>query len=392
METPQKNSIKITPLLIIIVVVLAIGVGIYAAFVHDDSTLTIVNKNATVRNTNLNTNAAAQNTNVATNASNPAGDTVTGEFQSYYHEEAPWSNYNFYYKNGKLYHYLSATLAESLDVGFDASTYHVQATRYGLLFWKKGETKTTRFDSFGDQDIEYETGVNPEFYLFNTSTLVLTKLPNVSPWVVGSEIFEQVYNVNSSINQSKIIIEIGKFDIHSQAFEPGLVSPQPLESRGIVYDIASNSFTNEDPISIYKSAHHVSTTLFDNIIWDSGHDVLVAVPYGEGCGSFSTISFINLKTKTEETVGSPKGEWGGYDYINETCNPHNGASPDGKWQILYGEIEGNQTKYRLYSPETTSEVLKTVTIDGLVSPKSWDLSGRYPVITNENGTTVDFNV
>jgi len=327
----------------------------------------------------------------------PNSNVVTGDYKYYYHPDQPTSNYRLDDQDGVLYHYLSATAAEPIDIGVNTSLYHASPTRFGILLWKKGETKNTYFNSFGDQPIPYETGVKPNFLLFNTQTSQTTTLPEVSSWREGDLTFDRVYRVFSSINEDYLMIEIGEYNINAIEFEPGLIESQPVQSRSIVYDVPTNTFTEEDPISIFRAVHKVSTTNWNTISWDSKNNIIAAAPGGEGCGAYSTISFVKLDTKTEERVGSPEGSWGGYDYLNETCNPHNGASPSRKWLILWGKIEDGQYAYRLYAPETTTQVLKKVITNKAVSDGmsgyliSWDESNAYPIIKRNDEVVVDFN-
>lgn len=351
-------------------------------------------------NENANTN---QNSNTSVNGNVPIikrGDTVTGEFQYYFYADAPWKNYGVYYKDGVLYHYLSATEAEPLDIGVDISLYHVGTTRFGLLLWKKGETKNVYYETFGDEPIPYEAGVRPDFLLLNIEANQLVTLPSVSQWEEGDTTFDRVYRVFPSINENYLMIEIGEYDIHADEFQPGLIESQPVKSRSMVYDIANNIFTTEDPISIFLSIYNtnIGTTNWNTISWDSENDIIAAAPGGEGCGAYSTISFINLKSKTKETVGSTSDSWGGYDYVNETCNPHNGASPSGKWLLLYGKIADGTYAYRLFAPATTSEVLKKVIKNssiwegGSANAITWDESRKYPIINKDGEVFVDFNL
>lgn len=306
---------------------------------------------------------------------------------------ANWETYFFDEQKKRFYQTLDGK-SQDVTTPFTLADYHGEITLYGALFWKEGATKTTTFAMTGDQKVPYENGVLPNFYWYSFTDKKFTKLPVPQTWKTGDKLFDRVFAVHQSNSEERVMIEVGEYDIAHKNFEPGLIGQEPVKTRGLLYIPITNTFGAADVLTSYLSVLNLSTTQWHGFIWDSKKNVAVAVPGGEGCGAYSFMIFVDLTKKTEARVGSSESSWGGYDYAHESCNPHNGRSPNEQWVYLYGKTASGKTTFRLFSPATQSQVLRTVTVDLLQPrdyPKIWDYSKQYPKAITEDGVVIDFN-
>ncbi|MEK9157363.1 MAG: hypothetical protein AAB448_04545, partial [Patescibacteria group bacterium] len=278
---------------------------------------------------------------------------------------------------------------KDVPLPFDWEKYGYGLTRYGVLFWQVDpEEKEVVNEGFGT--IPYYTAPHPDFRFFDGQALTFVTLPEVTLPETATT-YEAPAGVHDSSSERKLIIAIGRFDIESPEFEPGLVDSQPVSAYGLIYNIDTNRFESGDPLSTYLKILDISTTLFRGMSWDSEKQRAVSVPGGEGCGPYSTLTFVNLQAGTAQTVGGD----GSFDFSSDIfCNPSNRESPDGKWFILSGINTSGQGSVYLF--DVTGVELKHKTVEMQEDEKffrsdKWDLSGAYPRILFSEGAIVDFN-
>ncbi|MFA5107701.1 MAG: hypothetical protein WC497_05250 [Patescibacteria group bacterium] len=283
---------------------------------------------------------------------------------------------------------------QSIETPFDLKDYHTDRSPYGYLFWRRGAVKkamTTDAYGYEPYEFEYEDGINPEFHWYDFTTQEYVALPAVR-LDNKDRFFERIYSIHFSSTEPKLAIEIGSYDTESPLFAPGLDEEQPYQTHGLVYDIPSNTFSSSpDPLTQYVAALHTTSTHMRGFFWDSAHQVAVGVPGGEGCGTYDTLEFVNLKDISVDIAGGN----GSFDYqetdnMNNPCNPRNGVSPDNRWFVLSGETKGGKYKGLLFTAEQGVTPVKQV----YSSPgnlQGWDLTGTYPVF-GLNGSVYDFNM
>lgn len=271
-------------------------------------------------------------------------------------------------------------------IPFEMDEYFSRVTNYGVLFWRHDELKQTE----DVLSLPYYTVSKPDFRFFDLNTKEFTILPEIS-LPTAETTFDAPDNIISSNSERKLLISIGHFDINSDAFKPGFISPLPIKSYSIVYDIASNSFENNDPLSILLEIINQSTPSFPHIIWDSLGERFAVLPGGEGCGHFNTIEFVNIKNKTVKIVGGKNS----YNFAEGSCIPSNGASQDNKWMVLVGVNKNRGVDSYLF--DISGEVIKQKSLDvfeesnyGLWA-ETWNLDNEFPVITLRDQQVIDFN-
>lgn len=285
-----------------------------------------------------------------------------------------------------------------IDTPFTVADYHARSTQYGVLFWKKGETKskTIGADTEYPWEMKYEEGVDPEPYFYRFDTRTFKRMPNIV-WYSSDTTFDRVYSVTASSSEEKVLIEIGAYDTESESFQPGMIEEQPVRTRGVVYDIGANDYTDEDPISRLIEVidnEHFTSTLFQGMTWDSERNIAVLVPYGEGCGAYNVITFVNLTDGTTSTAGGP----GSFTFDkDEVCNPRNGTSSNGQWFVLFGKNSAGSHDAYLFDTEMLGEPVAS--IQGVeagdrywgLNNAMWDYSGELPKFTLPSGEVFDFN-
>ncbi len=299
-----------------------------------------------------------------------------------------WEDFNSIYDHGQE---VVDSLQKDGIIPFDLDMYSSRPTPYGILFTNKGEMK--QVDALGDADymIEYEAGVQPDFKWYDFQKKSFLEVPEPS-FQLSDDKFERIYNLQFSSSEPKLLLEVGLYDIHSESFQGGMVGSQPTEMRGMVYDIASNSFedANESASISNYVAQHWSAWVWP--VWDSAQERVVEVPGGEGCGPYSTLTFVDLKSGVAELVGGN----GGLNFVDYVCNPSNGFSPDNRWVILSGLNRDGLFEVRLYSLDRTLELTQTVPVGSKEEAlqfqvSAWDLHRECPAIQFFNFVVVDFN-
>lgn len=278
--------------------------------------------------------------------------------------------------------------SENIALPFDGKNYWYDQTAYGVLFWKMDkEEKTTPNDYFGT--LTYRTTSDPQFYFFNGETMTFIKLPTYF-FETGTTEFDKPYSVVASTSEQTLLIEIGHYDVESSEFEPGIIGSQPVYSFGLVYHIDTNTFASTEPLTTYLRAIQRATSLTSGMIWDSQRGLAAALPGGEGCGAYSSITFVDLQTGAARTVNGEKDLTFDADFV---CNPANAASPDGKWMILSGHT--SETTGKVYLFDITGAIIKEKTFEldpqELLRAEKWNVTHPYPMILFSEGTVLDFN-
>ncbi len=302
--------------------------------------------------------------------------------------EYVWEDFNSIYDHGQE---VVDSLQKDGAIPFDLSMYSSRSTPYGILFMNKGETK--QVDALGDADymIEYEAGVQPDFKWYDFQKKSFVEVPEPS-FQLSDDKFERIYTLQFSSSEPKLLLEVGLYDIHSEPFQGGMLESQPTEMRGMVYDIASNSFedANESASISNYVAQNWSAWVWP--VWDSAQERVVELPGGEGCGPYSTLTFVDLKAGSSELVGGD----GALNFADGFCNPSNGFSPDNRWVILSGLNRDGLFEVRLYNLDRSVERTQTVSVASDEEPfrlnvTAWDLHRKLPAIQFNDSVVVDFN-
>lgn len=281
----------------------------------------------------------------------------------------------------------------SLEISL--AKYHYSISPYGVIFWKKGEMRTTILDGFGDgnYEYEYEHGVLPNFYFYSFSTNSLKKIPEQT-FDIADQIFQKVFKSHFSSTESYILIELGTYDTKSSAFVPGLIESQPVITTGLIYDTENNQWLVQDPISTFIEAIDSKTTQWRSIYWDSINNIIVGRPGGEGCGPYSTLEYVDTNSGVLTTVGGR----GSYNFDeNIGCNPHNGGYWDGPWFVLVGTNVNNLTDVYLFNTSSLEPVKSKTDIPNdsenaaWIEFSSWNTEGEWPIFELSGGQIIDFN-
>lgn len=307
-----------------------------------------------------------------------------------------WLNYHARADSGLFYHINKDEKIRIIETPFDLKKYNSINTKLGHVFYSKGEMRDYPWrDAEGiptGQTFKYESGIQPEIYLFTYNDEEWHKLP-ILEFSIEDNLFEKIYNVYASISENKILFEIGIYDTKSTAFEPGLVSPLPISARGIIYDLQNNKYIEDNTLEVYLEALGINLTLWHGMIWDSARAFAVAGIYGEGCGSFGILHFVNLDTGEKITVDGNKN----FDFSeDDICSPKHSISPEGDWFILYGPIADGRMSGYLFNYDNAPNPVREIKDLPIEGPKyfnveDWNLDGEYPIVTFSNGSILDFN-
>lgn len=285
---------------------------------------------------------------------------------------------------------------------FDLNNYNYRLTSLGAIFWPKGELReASSIDNQGK--IQYEYGVEPGFKLFSYHSGQFINLPKLT-LSLGDQVFERIYSIHPSISENKILIEIGKYDTQSKEFEPGLLEEQPVSVRGVVFDLETMSYVEDNSLAVYLKALKLTTSMWYGMYWDSANKIAVAAPAGEGCGASGEFKVVDLSNGKLTVVDGSKQKIKStvYNFLEQPCNPHNAVSPDGKWYILYGESDKSNIVMHLYniadfSEPVASKIISSPVLNNIFI-KKWVLDKPYPVLVFEDNDffagvepKVDFN-
>lgn len=335
-------------------------------------------------------------TNTPTNAdtdTNTSTNTSIVEYSTYPIAE-DWQDYHVGgMQSDKFYKDVDGE-AQIIETPFNIDEYYGMVTKYGAIFWKKGENRTASADPYGD--FTYEYGVNPDFRFYNFVGENFSTLP-VLELTLGEQKFERIIGVYQSSTEPKIMIEVGEYDTQSSEILPGLGGPQPVKSHGVVLDLVLGSYETGDPLTVYLSVLNASAVSNGGgsygFHWDSKGQQAVAAGGGEGCGASNNLIFVDLKKETKEEVGGV-GSFTFKGSETNPCNPKNAASPDDYWFILSGESTAGNVDVYLFNQKSTEPIKQSLGIPKLQNSeyvKSWDLSAKYPVVTLSSGQIIDFN-
>ncbi|USN53527.1 MAG: hypothetical protein H6760_05255 [Candidatus Nomurabacteria bacterium] len=315
-------------------------------------------------------------------------ETSTEEDYSNWSRSMNWREYSYRYTTKEFIHTTQDAGEEIITTPFNASEYTGTVTWNGALFWRTGPSATTYIPDISS-DFEYEAGVDPDFWFYDYASEQFIHLPKVD-YLDGTELFESTVQVFPSLNEPKLLLEVGKFDIQSEEFIPGFSSPMPVSTRGLVYNFAKNTFEDAvDPIDSFNQVMKSKGTAYTSIVWNSEKEIIIAAPGGEGCGNYSYVNLIDYQSLSKEVVGGEAS----YNYSETPCNPKSGMSPDGKWFVLYGSTTDDTFVVRLYASDGTTSPVATLIGDVLPQYSSlseWDVSREYPVLTFNEGSTANF--
>ncbi|MBU0598575.1 hypothetical protein KKF61_06345 [Patescibacteria group bacterium] len=309
-----------------------------------------------------------------------------------------WNNFRIDTKLGYIYYLLGDLERAIFTPSFDLIDYWYQVTPHGILFWKRGPLYTyTPPAGWSGEPIAYEGGTDPEFILFLYDNQQFVTLPAIS-LQSGKERFEKVIGAIVSAIEEKMLIDIGEYDISSQSFQPGMVWQEPYRSHGLVYDVKTNTFEEDDPLSDFLPIAGIRT--LGRTAWDSTSSRFIWAPGGEGCGSYSVLNYADLEIGTYQSIG---GE-GSYTFDPDiVCNPKNDISPDGKWFVLYGKSSEELLDVYLFSFDSVPFPIRYVkqlpynTEEEIGYPdyaylNKWDISNELPAISFDTGQSVDFRM
>jgi len=313
------------------------------------------------------------------------GDFETPEFIDEDYDGTP---YGFDFETDTFYQIGSDGTRKTIATPFAIEEYHHELLSYGTLFWKRGPDAEATIEGF-DEPYAYETGADPEFQWYDAKDGKFYQLPAVD-FKNDGQTFERVYAVYASSSERKLVVEVGEYDTASEAFPPGLVDEQPVRTHGVVINLDTRAFESGDPLTAYREALGVPSTLFLGMAWDSQRQVAVSVPGGEGCGAYDWLDYVNIQTKQVTKVGGANS----FNFTADECNPSNGGSPDGRWFALYGSTKDGQRTILLFDVPNGATPVKSktyTTVDELDYAQFWDTSKAFPVVTFSDGTKVDFN-
>lgn len=273
---------------------------------------------------------------------------------------------------------------------FDLNSYHGLVTRYGTLFWKRGPEKNVTLSGFEDP-MPYEAGIDPDFRWYDSAKKEFAILPEVK-LSLGDQKFERVYGAYASISEMKIVVEIGEYDTASPEFEPGLVDGQPVKTHGLVFNVGTRKLESGDPLTVFRQALDIKSTLFMGMSWDSKRGIAVGVPGGEGCGAYDVLKFVDLNAKTATTAGGRNS----FNFIDEECNPANGISINERWLVLYGPTKDGQSAALIFDHAHGTTPVKQKSYATSADAEGGYLDSintdkEFPVLTFTDGATVDFN-
>jgi hypothetical protein len=276
---------------------------------------------------------------------------------------------------------------EKIELPFIAVEYHGEVTPWGSLFWQRGESKTIKFATFNDTEFNYEAGVKPDFRFYNFETKQFTTLPEAN-FLIGEQKYDQVYFLHYSVNEPKLLIEVGEYDTADPAFEPGMIGSEPVKTRGLVYDIATNKYETVDPLTPFLDLAKTYATRWYNIAWNSASGVLIGAPGGEGCGRYDNVMVVDYTKSILTKVGGVSS----FDFTADLCNPMNDISPDKKWFILEGETTKGDYAVYLFATDGSSQPTKIIRLNSATKryDKTWDTSETYPVIKYLDGAVANF--
>lgn len=300
---------------------------------------------------------------------------LTEKQKTHYVSPIDWMNYRVWWEGDKqLYYFKSETEKSRLDLGLDMLDYHMSNSPYGLLFWKKYPEHSAVLESWDSEEITYEIGGDTAFKWYDFSTKRLSDLP-ILGLQEGNIEFERVTDVHFSNSEKKLLIEVGKYNAHAPAFVPGLLGGLPVITYGVVVNLSTNEYENtSDPITTYHSLTKSSTLALENILWDSKSNVIMGVPYGEGCGAFGMIQYVDLILKSFQKVDGTTD----LTFKKGVCNPTHAISPDYQWVVLYGVYEGKMDFYA-YSPISGAAPERYITdVDVALGDNEY----AYPRISN----------
>lgn len=381
-KTNQKGiSEFLIIVLIVIAIVAAVGVGWWVINLEKET------------NANLNTSASNLNTDVNTNTTPTSGskqDHVTP-----INLVSEWQDYGIY--DNKFSKKDERGKPQKITTPFNLSEYYGTLTPYGAFFWKKGEIRTAVDKSKYRPKFDYEFGTKPElqFYSFTTDKFINTPELDLK---LEEELYEHIFALHYSTTEPKVLFEIGEYNTTSDEFIPGFYGvSQPTKTRGILYDILTNSIIENNILEIYLSAINkdLTNTRTFGMSWDSTNNIAVGAKTIPGYGPSNYLTVVNLEKGTSQEIGGV----GSFNFSDKLeLNPKNGRSPDNKWFFLSGISKEGKLDVYLFNTSSFPEPIKSktgVTINSSVPSadilENWVIEKEFPILIFKNNLVVDFN-